>query len=265
MTKIAVVIPYFNYPEKLIASIRSIDETGGHAIDIVVVDDGSTDKLDLKTIEDYRYGKIHLITFKENQGVNFARNAALEWIVEQGEYSLIGFLDAGDFCLPNRFKIQIEYLKNNPEVKLIGSQVNFVNMNREFLYTTKLPSKYAELKKMFYLNSQVFQPAAMMKTEIISKIGYYPKTYKIATDYGYFFKILERFRVENIDIPLIDYVVDDTSISSTKRKEQVRTRIRVILEHFYFGYYPIYGLLRNIALLFVSRDFSDRIKRLIYR
>ena len=44
-------------------------------------------------------------------------------------------------------------------------------MQREFLYTTKLPCAYKELKKKFYLNSQIFQPAAIMRTEIISQIG----------------------------------------------------------------------------------------------
>lgn len=265
MTRIAVILPYLNFPEKVKASVKSISEGMNNQIDLVIVDDGSKDKLELKEIEDYSYGSIKLITFNVNKGVNYARNAGLKWIISEGVYEMIGFLDAGDFCLPNRFHIQIQYLKKNPETKLVGSQVNFVDMNRKYLYTTKLPCMYKDLKQKFYLNSQVYQPSALIKTDIINKIGYYPTSYKIATDYGYFFRILKQYKIENINQPLIDYVVDDDSISTTKRREQVKTRIRIILEHFYFGYYPIYGLLRNILLLFVSRDFSDRIKRLIYK
>lgn len=265
MTKIAVIIPYLNFPEKLKASVESIQEDGGSQIDLVIVDDGSQDKLKLEEINNYPYGKIKLISFSKNKGVNFARNAALKWILSKEKYEMIGFLDAGDFCLPNRFKIQIEYLKNHPKTKLVGSQVNYVDMNRKYLYTTKLPCTYDELKNKFYLNSLIYQPSAMLKTEVVAQIGYYPTEYKIATDYGYFFKIIKKFKVENINTPLIDYVVDENSISTKKRKKQVKTRIRIILKHFYFGFYPIYGLLRNILLLFVSRRISTAIKKILYR
>jgi glycosyltransferase involved in cell wall biosynthesis len=264
MTKIAVVVPYYNFPEKAQASVNSIKEDGNNKIDVVIIDDGSKDKLDIKLIANYRYGIIKLITFKENKGQNFARNAALEWIAGK-DYTFTAFLDAGDYCLPNRIREQVNYLINNPDVKLLGSQVNFVDMQRKFLYTTNLPVSYKDLKNKFYLNSQIYQPAAMIRNEILSSVGYFSPDFRIAPDYEYFFRILKKYKVENLDMPLIDYVVDDNSISSTKRKQQVKTRIKVIKKHFYFGYYPVYGLLRNIFLLFVSRRVTTFLKQLLYK
>lgn len=264
MSKVAVIIPYYNFPEKAVASVESIDEDGSNQIDVVIIDDGSKDKLDLKAIEDYKYGIIKLITFDKNKGQNFARNAALDWIL-QNDYEVTAFLDAGDFCLPNRIKTQAGYLKNNPETKLIGSQVNFVDMNRKYLYTTKLPTSYEELQKKFYLNSQIYQPAAMIKNDIVKDVGSFSPEFKIAPDYEYFFRILKKYKVENLDVPLIDYVVDDDSISTNKRKEQVKTRIKVIRKHFYFGYYPIFGLLRNFFLLLVSRKVTTFLKKILYK
>jgi len=264
MTKVAVIIPYYNFPEKALASINSIEEDGNYQIDVILIDDGSKDKLDIKLTEDYKYGIVKLITFTKNKGQNFARNAALDWIV-QNDYEMTAFLDAGDFCLPNRINIQADYLKNNPDVKLLGSQVNFVDMKRQYLYTTNLPLSYEKLKKKFYLNSQIYQPAAMIRNEVIKDVGKFSPDFKIAPDYEYFFRILKKYKIENLDIPLIDYVVDDDSISTKKRKEQVKTRIKVITKNFYFGFHPIYGLLRNIFLLFVSRRVTTVLKKLIYK
>ena len=94
-------------------------------------------------------------------------------------------------------------------------------------------------------------PTVIFRSKIIDKIGAYPTNYKAAEDYAYFFNIIKVYNAANYPESLLDYIVDPKSISSQKRKLQVKSRIRVILHNFYFGFYPIYGLIRNIALYFV--------------
>lgn len=265
MEKIAVIIPFFNDNINLIKSIKSIKEDCiSFSLDLVLINDGGKQNIDPKLLCFYNYGEIYYLSYKKNKGVSFARNYGLEFALKNN-YKYIAFLDAGDFCKQNRFLIQYNYLNKNEDIKLLGTQVEFVDEDNKILYKTNLPTDYKKIKRHFYLNIQIYQPSAMMRTDIIEKIGLYPTHYKISTDYGYFFKIVNQFKVSNIDKVLVSCIAYKKGISSTKRKEQVRTRIKVSLKYFYFGFYPIYGLLRNILLLLVSRNFSDKVKRLIYK
>jgi hypothetical protein len=74
---------------------------------------------------------------------------------------------------------------------------------------------------------------------------------------------MKKYRIENYPEVLLDYVVSTESISSTKRKEQVMSRIKIIFDNFYFGFYPIYGLIRNSFLLLLSRNVANKIKQII--
>jgi hypothetical protein len=71
-------------------------------------------------------------------------------------------------------------------------------------------------------------------------------------------------KVANIDMPLVNYTVDYNSISSKKRKKQIINRIKIIINNFTLfrnGVYPYYGLLRNIAMLLVSRKLSTLLRK----
>ena len=263
MTKksIIVLIPHYNNVSGLITSIMSINET--ITIDILIVDDGSKeDTIDKTRIENlYLTGSVFFEMLPQNQGIEHALNAGLKRI-EQMSYEYIGRLDCGDLCLKNRFSKQIDYFKNHPDVALLGTWVNVLNNKGEKQYLLKHPTSYKNIKKQMYLNSMFVHPSVVFKTNILKTIGYYPTNYKAAEDYAFFFKIVKAFPAENLPIPLLDYIIDDNSISSTKRKLQVKSRIRVILNNFYFGFYPIYGLLRNCILFFLSRKVTTILKRI---
>ncbi|KAA1244328.1 glycosyltransferase [Aquimarina sp. RZ0] len=259
MKNIIVLIPHYNNQEELLKSIQSIDDKID--VDILVVDDGSVSDIDEKLLKDsYSNGVILFEYLKKNSGIEIALNTGLKKIQEL-DYKYIGRLDCGDYCLKNKFTKQIEYLDSNPEVKLLGSWVNIMDKGK-LLYVLKHPTSYDEIKKKMYLNTMFVHPSVVFQTSIIEDIGYYPINYKAAEDYAYFFNIINEFKSENFPEPLLDYIIDENSISSKKRKRQVYSRIRVILCNFSFGFYPIYGLFRNVLLLFISRNSSNIIKKL---
>ena len=73
-------------------------------------------------------------------------------------------------------------------------------------------------------------------------------------------KIRNNFKAENYPEILLDYLVDEDSISSKYRKQQVKNRIKIMLKNFYFGFHPIYGILRSLILLLFSRQATNFIK-----
>lgn len=260
MRKLIVLIPYYNSPADLIASIKSIKES--FSVDVLLVDDGSDIKCDLSFLqESYTNGTIFLITLEQNQGIERALNVGLRWIISK-DYEFIGRLDVGDFCMPNRFSKQLNFLKKNKEVFLVGSWVNMLNENLEIQFVLKHPTSHHEIANKMYFNSCFVHPSVVFRVDLLPVVGLYPENRKAAEDYAFFFKIMKRFKVANIDEVLLNYVISSSSISSIKRKEQIKSRLKVIIDHFYLGFYPILGLLRNALLLLTSRNLIVRLKKI---
>lgn len=262
-SEVAVLIPHYNNPKDLEKSILSINET--IIVDIVVVDDGSTSKPNEDFLnQNYRNGSIFFVSLKENQGIEYALNYGLK-IIKEREYTYIGRLDCGDLCKKNRFQKQIDYLNHNLQTYLLGTWVNIVDDSYKFLYVLKHPTTYDEIKRKMYYNSMFVHPSVVFRTEILEDVGYYPTNFKAAEDYAFFFNIIKKYKSENYPEALLDYVIDPNSISSTKRKLQVKSRIRVVLSNFYFGVFPIIGLVRNSILYFISRNLSTKLKKIFKR
>jgi len=259
-SKLVIVIAHFNNVKGLENSLRSIDES--FDIDIIIVDDGSKNKPDeayLRSI--YSNGNLFFEYLKENSGVGIAANLGLKKAVEYG-YELISRFDCGDFCKKDKFAKQLQFLKENPEIKLLGTWANVLNEEGELLHYLKHPTSYEEIKKKMYLNSMFLNPSVVFYADILEKVGGYQEKYKrAAQDYAFFFKVIKYYKAANYPEFLIDFVVEENSISTTKRKLQVKNRILIILDNFYFGFYPIYGLLRSCILYFVSRETTTTLKK----
>ena len=126
--KVSIIVPVYNVEKYLKRCINSLKNQTLEDIEIILVDDSSTDSsLEIcqrAADEDSRIKVIH----KANEGAGYARNAALK--IATGEY--IGFLDSDDFAEKEMFKtLYDKAIKYNSE--LIISGVLFVdgNMFRE--------------------------------------------------------------------------------------------------------------------------------------
>jgi len=146
----------------------------------------------------------------------------------------------------------------------VGANICTINPMGEIMYELKFPETYKEISKKMYLNSMVVHSCAMFRTEILNTIGFYPTEYKAAEDYAYFFKILEKYQIYNIQESLVFFQIDETGISATKRNLQLKSRLKIILKHFYWGFWPIYGLTRNILLFIVPNKLIKNVKKFIY-
>ena len=109
---ISVVIPNYNYGRYLSQAIDSVLAQSYSNMEIVVVDDGSTDNSEevLRSYEDrVRWFR------QENEGVSTARNFG----VEKSHGALIAFLDADDVWLPNKLELQAERIIADESLGLV--------------------------------------------------------------------------------------------------------------------------------------------------
>ncbi|MEP4535161.1 MAG: glycosyltransferase [Cyclobacteriaceae bacterium] len=264
MSCTVVLIPCLNAYEDLIESIKSI-EYWPNRLDAVVVDDGSTSRINSSILEDrFPLMEFHVLRNEESRGIEDALNLGLIYIRENiKDCKYVARLDAGDLCKNKRLIKQEEYLNSHPNVHLVSSWVNYVDTNKEVHFIFKPNLKYEEMKSKIYLFNPFVHPSVIFRLDTIFKLGLYTKKYPALEDYALFMKLLKHYEAFIIPEILLDYEVNPTSISSRKRLQQTSSKIRLIRDNFYFGIFPIVGILKNILLLVINRNVSTYIKRLL--
>jgi glycosyltransferase involved in cell wall biosynthesis len=109
---VSVIIPCYNHGRYLPEAFASVWQQDYPAVEIVVVDDGSTDTTREVTATDPRVKYI----YQTNQGLSAARNTGIDH--STGQYLV--FLDADDWLLPNALKINADFLLQNPALAFIS-------------------------------------------------------------------------------------------------------------------------------------------------
>ena len=265
MVKVAVLIPHYNNIQGLEKSLSSISAL--EPIDVVIVDDGSKTRPNLADLKsNFRHvNNFSIINIEKNMGIEYALNEGLSFIEKSQKYEYIARLDCGDICHPERFKIQREFLDKNSDIYLVGSWVSFVDTDGKELFPVKYPLKHKTLKKKMYFNNMFIHPSVMFRTSAIDKVGYYPTDIKNAEDYAYFFKFVKFFETANIDKILVKVELNPEGISISKRKLQIRNRIRIILQNWEWDVYCVYGLSRNVLIYFLPYFVVEKMKMFLSR
>ncbi|MBJ8189868.1 glycosyltransferase [Bacillus cereus] len=260
MNKIAVLIPVYNNEEGLIRSLNSLEDEE-ILLDIVVVNDGS-DKEPVIPKEDFK-NNIILLNLSENQGIEMALNKGLEFILKNN-YNYVGRLDAGDLIVKGRFVKQVKYLECNEEYMLVGSDVEYVNTDGNHMFNIQLPKGYKQIRKKMHVNSCFLHPAVLISVNALKSEGVYSTDFKAAEDYELFFRIVSKYKSENLDEILTITEYNEGGISLTRRKEQLKSRFKIQLKYFDFKTFESYrGILQTIVLYIMPVKVITFIKKIV--
>ena len=112
--ELSVVMAIYNGREFLREAIDSVLSQTMRDFEFVIVDDGSTDGSH-SIVESYSDPRIRIIS-QENTGLAQALNNGIS--ESKGEF--IARMDQDDICLPERFAVQLEFLKNHHDVVAVG-------------------------------------------------------------------------------------------------------------------------------------------------
>lgn len=255
-----MLIPHYNNPEGLLNSVASIGPTEN--VDVLVVDDGSNVRFqETKICQSARFGgQIFFIYLSQNQGIGAALNAGLAWIGSR-DYQYVARLDCGDLCHPKRFEKQEAFLRQNPEVALVGSWALYVDEAGEKLLEMKPPTTDAEIRRKIFLFCPFVHPSIFFRVGVLDNVSHYNHARNVAEDYTFYFKILKNHRVANISEFLLTYQVISQSVSAQKRRSGLLSSLRVLRQNFYWGWYPVFGIAKHTLAFFISRNTALHLRR----
>jgi len=170
MKKLAVLLPTYNAAAYLNESIDSILNQTFADFDLYIYDDCSTDN-SADIILGYKDNRLHYRRNIENSGIAKTLNKGLDELLIQYEY--IARMDADDWSYPERFEKQIEYLEQNQDVVLCGTQGYWLkDINQNPVSGWKYPVRYEYIKKYllfaatFNHQSIIFQSKFLIETNL---------------------------------------------------------------------------------------------------
>lgn len=141
--KISVIMPVYNSGKYLSTAVDSVLNQSFKEIELILVDDGSTDGSSKKCDEYARKDSRVVVIHQKNGGICNARNAALK--VAKGEY--IGFCDHDDEFLPGVWERCVQIIKENnyPDLIKFGKKYVFIDENNNIyrnIYMTLQDKSY---------------------------------------------------------------------------------------------------------------------------
>lgn len=262
---IAVVLPCYNNTDGLVASLKSIKSTYKTAV--IVIDDGSISPPLEDLLRKSLSPDISLFCFfnEKNFGIEDSLNKGLAFAKDTLNATYIARLDAGDTCHPERLNIQKDYLDQHSDIALLGTWANLKDMQGNHMFVFSAPTSHEKIARQMYINNCFIHPSVMFRTVAIDTVGYYSKDYKAAEDYDYFFRFIKKMKVAILNQALLTIEVNPDGISLRKRKTQIRSRNKVIYQHFEFHKEAMFGLTKNAAFLLLPYPLVTWAKKKFYK
>ncbi|MFC1647051.1 glycosyltransferase family 2 protein [Patescibacteria group bacterium] len=197
---VSVVIPVFNGTPYLEEAVASVQKSKYRNIEIILINDGSTDKSkELCQKLDKRYKNIRFYNFDKNRGLGRVLNHALK----HGKGKYVCRLNQDDRMLPHRISTEVEYLESHPDVTVVGSWIKLFHEDgkEEIVRYLKTDEK---IKKVWLYLSPFADPTVMYRRDVALKVGGYDQNFWPGDDTQLWYKMGMAGRLANIPRPLVE-------------------------------------------------------------
>jgi len=214
---VSVNIPIYNCASYLKETIESILNQTFQDFELIMCNDGSTDNsLEIAQSFAANDSRIMVIT-RENLGIVATRNELLEH--SRGKF--IAVLDCDDVALPHRLALQVKYLEEHPEVVCVGGDSRLIDNKGRYLTTlVHLRGNEAINESVLAGNGAITHSCAMMRTDVLRKIGGYDPERNFSEDLDLWLRLGECGKLENIAEPVSNFRLHAKSASELNGLKQ---------------------------------------------
>lgn len=202
--KVSIIIPVYNWSNYLAEAINSALNQTYENIEVLVVNDGSTDNWATEKVA-LSFGEKIIYIKKENWGVSTALNLWIEKMT--GEY--FSWLSHDDLYYPNKIEEQINELKKLHDKNIILScDFEYIDENWNNIWWSNIKkSDYDNiLYSIFIRKYSIYWCALLIPKKILNTIWYFDTKMKCTQDYDYWLRMLGKgYKFEYIDKILTKY------------------------------------------------------------
>jgi glycosyltransferase involved in cell wall biosynthesis len=233
---VSVILSVRNGEPYLKQAVDSILAQSFGDFELIVVDNHSTDDSP-RIVESYDDDRI-VLTRPEDplhlaQALNYAASMA------RGEF--VARMDADDVSHPSRFEKQVAYLKEHPEVGILGAQICPIDedgapITRGHYYK---PESHADIACSLFFGCALWHPTVMLRKSVIDELGWYSspviagREEYSTEDYDLWCRAIAHTQIHNLAEELLDYRIhaENHSLASSRRSEHYKNLILILQNH----------------------------------
>ncbi|MGR3175962.1 MAG: glycosyltransferase [Candidatus Scalindua sp.] len=134
--------------------------------------------------------RVKLIHNKTNIGLTKSLNNAIG--IVRGKY--VARQDADDISLPQRLEMQYNFLENNPEYSIVGTNIRFVDDNGRFIRRFRRPIDPKRINKIMLRKNPLVHGTVLMNKEDLISVGNYNENITCAQDYELWWRFVRNNR-----------------------------------------------------------------------
>jgi glycosyltransferase involved in cell wall biosynthesis len=199
---VTALIPTYNSETYICDAVDSVLAQTFPVREIIVVDDGSTDRTQ-EVLAKYKT-KIKYIR-QVNAGPPAARNAGIARAT--GEF--IALLDSDDLWVPQKLQLQMEYIDKHPECGLVYTDMKtfddtgIIEESVKMSRNLTLPS--GRIFPQMFVETLFQTSAVLIRKSCIDRVGGFDTSLRMGDDYEFFLRIARHYELGYVDEPLVLY------------------------------------------------------------
>lgn len=163
---LSVVIPYYNMGDYIEECIQSISASTYQRLEILVINDGSTDLASIKKLDDIARLENVFVFHHKNQGLAFTRNYG----AKSAKGSYLAFLDADDKVAPTYYEKAVIALRRNRNVYFAGAWVKYFGNSTQLWPTFTPQPPFALVHNPVNSSGLVYKRAAFLAGGLNDKV-----------------------------------------------------------------------------------------------
>ncbi|MGF3141080.1 glycosyltransferase family 2 protein [Facklamia sp. P13064] len=216
MKEITVLLPAYNAEDYIKDCIDSVLSQTYHSFDFLIIDDGSSDKT-VEIIEKYNDSRMKLIKNERNLGIVETLNKGLNLI----KTPYIVRIDSDDIMSKNKLEKQINFIKRNNHIAVLGTQAIHFNNDSKFIGFSRMPLSTKKIRTYLLFANPIYHPSVLINNYIFKENNFkYNKLYQGSEDQDLWIRIIEKYDIVNIPNYLLKYRINMSGITQTLNKNR---------------------------------------------
>jgi glycosyltransferase involved in cell wall biosynthesis len=227
---VSVVLPTYDRAWCLARSIDSVLRQTYEQLELIVVDDGSTDETP-RVVEECADPRVRYVRLASNRGAGASRNVG----VRQASGRLLAFQDSDDEWLPTKLERQLRALETcTPDVAVVYCDMQRHYRDGKVEYhssPTLFPGGLLDPDRQFYQVCKLGIQSTVIRRECFEAVGGFDEALPALEDLELFIRLSKRYRLHHLREPLVRYHETDGLSNNMRAKFSARRRLLDLYEH----------------------------------